>query len=315
VYAVRSDYLESHREEVESFVHGLLQGQEALQSLVKEKASKQKAYQRTIRNAAELLLDSPQAVADTEGLYADAQFVGWKGNVDFFTNPKFPRSLAQLSTEAQGSFQQLGLLSKSQALAQAGWDYEKLKSGLSNVDGKNAGRFDEQKVATVISRRQRQGTLGDGELFSFEIFFKPNQNGFSADLYQESFAKVVEYASTYGGALVTIEGHSDPLGYLRKKKAGQPDVVLGQTKQSAKNLSLSRAVAVRDNIIKFASGNSISLDPSQFAVVGHGISKPKSGVCGTDPCAPKSEKAWRDNMRVEFRVLQIEAEESIFSPL
>jgi ABC-type nitrate/sulfonate/bicarbonate transport system substrate-binding protein len=315
VYAVRSDYLESHREEVESFVHGLLQGQEALQSLVKEKASKQKAYQRTLRNAAELLLDSPQAVVDTEGLYADAQFVGWQGNVDFFSNPKFPRSFERLNNEAQNSFQQLGLLSKSQPLTQAAWDYEKLKSGLSNVDSKKAGRFDEQKVAAVVSRRQRQGTLGDGELFSFEIFFKPNQNGFSADLYQASFEKVVEYASTYGGALITVEGHSDPLGYLRKKKAGQPDVVLGQTKQSAKNLSLSRAVAVRDSIISFASGNSISLDASQFAVVGHGISKPKSGVCGDDPCAPKSEKAWRDNMRVEFRVLQIEAEESIFSPL
>ena len=315
VYAVRSDYLESHREEVESFVQGLLKGQEALQSLVKDKKSKQKAYQHTLRSAAELLLDSPQAVVDTEGLYADAQFVGWQGNVDFFSNPKFPRSFERLNNEAQNSFQQLGLLSKSQPLTQAAWDYEKLKSGLSNVDSKKAGRFDEQKVAAVVSRRQRQGTLGDGELFSFEIFFKPNQNGFSADLYQASFEKVVEYASTYGGALITVEGHSDPLGYLRKKKAGQPDVVLGQTKQSAKNLSLSRAVAVRDSIISFASGNSISLDASQFAVVGHGISKPKSGVCGDDPCAPKSEKAWRDNMRVEFRVLQIEAEESIFSPL
>jgi ABC-type nitrate/sulfonate/bicarbonate transport system substrate-binding protein/outer membrane protein OmpA-like peptidoglycan-associated protein len=315
VYAVRSDYFKSHRKDVESFTHGLLKGQEALQTLFKNKNAKQKAYQRTISNAAELLLDSTQAIGDVEGLYADAEFVGWQGNVDFFSNPNYPRSLDHLSTEIQHSFQQLGLLEKTQALTQAGWDYDALKSGLNITNSKNAGRFQQQQVAAVVSRRQRQGTLGEGELFSFEIFFKPNQNNFSAELYQDSFSKVVEYASTYGGALITIEGHSDPLGYLRKKKAGQPDVVLGQTKQSAKNLSLSRAVAVRDSIIKFASSNSISLDASQFAVVGHGISKPKSGVCGSDPCAPKSEKAWRDNMRVEFRVLQIEAEESIFSPL
>jgi hypothetical protein len=49
--------------------------------------------------------------------------------------------------------------------------------------------------------------------------------------------------------------------------------------------------------------------------VGHGIADPKSGLCGTDPCAPKSEREWRDNMRVEFRVIQVEAEESVFRPL
>ena len=65
--------------------------------------------------------------------------------------------------------------------------------------------------------------MDQGELFSFEIFFQPNQNTFSADLYKEAFSKVIGLSSTYGGALITVEGHSDPMGFLRDKKDGKPD--------------------------------------------------------------------------------------------
>jgi outer membrane protein OmpA-like peptidoglycan-associated protein len=105
------------------------------------------------------------------------------------------------------------------------------------------------------------------------------------------------------------------MGYLRKHKEGAPQVVLGQIKQSAKNLSLGRAQAVRDNIVKYASGKGIALDASQFAAIGHGIASPNSGICGNLPCAPKTEQDWRSNMRVEFRIIQVEAEESVFKPL
>ncbi|MEO7397149.1 MAG: nitrate ABC transporter substrate-binding protein, partial [Ilumatobacteraceae bacterium] len=71
----------------------------------------------------------------------------------------------------------------------------------------------------------------------------------------------------------------------------------------------------RDSIIGYARDKSITLDESQFAVVGHGIAKPKNGTCGEDPCAPKSEREWRDNLRVEFRIIQVEAESSVFKPL
>jgi len=92
-------------------------------------------------------------------------------------------------------------------------------------------------------------------------------------------------------------------------------VILGRVKQSAKNLSLSRAISVRDSIVQHALSADINLDPSQFAVVGHGIAQPKTGMCGTDPCAPKTEREWRDNMRVEFRIIQVEAEDAVFRPL
>jgi outer membrane protein OmpA-like peptidoglycan-associated protein len=105
------------------------------------------------------------------------------------------------------------------------------------------------------------------------------------------------------------------MAYLRAKRDGSPDVVLGRTQQSAKNLSLSRAIAVRDSLIAYAKTQGVSLDPTQFAVVGHGITQPKTGICGSDPCPPKTEADWQSNMRVEFRILQVEAEASAFKPL
>lgn len=315
VYAVRSDYLEQNKAQVQAFVQGLLKAQEQLRDLFNNKDARAADYRALTGKAAEMLLDSPQAVAEVEGLYADCAFVGWQGNVDFFNNPNFPRSADRLTQEAQQAFVGLGLLGAEMALAKANWDFQQMKGGLKATASAPEQRFDQQQVAAVVARKQQQGTLGEGELFSFEIFFQPNQNDFKADLYKDSFDKVIEFASTYGGALITIEGHSDPLGYLRSKKANESEVVLGRVKQSAKNLSLSRSVAVRDSIIGSAKAKGITLDSSQFAVVGHGISQPKSGLCGNDPCPPKSEKDWRDNMRVVFRVMQVEAESSVFSPL
>jgi ABC-type nitrate/sulfonate/bicarbonate transport system substrate-binding protein len=315
VYAVRSDYLNANRAQVERFVNGLMRGAEQLEDLARNKTGKAAAYRASFTAAAKLLLDSESALADAEGLYADAEFVGHPGNVQFLAEAGYPRSLANLNREAQASFAQLGLTQGRATIGDADWDYGKLAQGLANTAETAAPRFDEQQVQAVVTRRQQQGTLDEGELFSFEIFFEPNQNDFTPDLYRDAFARVIDLASTYGGALITVEGHSDPMGYLRDKKAGKPEVVLNRVKQSAKNLSLSRAVAVRNSVMAFAEAQGIGLDASQFAVVGLGLARPRSGMCGEDPCAPKNEREWRDNMRVEFRIIQVEAESSVFRPL
>ncbi len=315
VYAVRTDYLQTHRSEVEKFVHGLMRAEESLRELMKQKSSRAADYQHMISAAADLLLDSPQAIGDAEGLYADCEYVGYRGNVTFFGDPKYPRNLDKLTGEIQDAFVAVGLLSARVSLDHAKWDYDRLKAGLTDVAGVEAPKFDVKEVAKIVARKQQQGTLAEGELFAFEVYFKPNQNTFSADLYGDAFAKVVELASTYGGAVIAVEGHSDPLGYLRKKKEGVSELVLKRTKQAAKNLSLTRANRVRDSVIEFAKSQEITLDPTQFATVGHGVMQPKNGTCGHDPCPPRTEQEWRNNMRVKFRIIQIEAETSAFKPL
>ncbi len=315
VYAVRSDFYQSNRSDVEKFVRSLMQSTEAMQALMQNKANRAADYKTMITAAAKALLDSDQAIADTEGMYADAEFVGFDGNVKFFNNSSNPRRVEVLNQEIQKGLAQLGLVKGDAQFAKADWNFALLQAGLTDTGKKQTEKFDPAKVASVVNKRQQQGALEIGELFKFEVYFAPNQKSFSVDFYQDAFDKVINLASTYGGAVITVEGHSDPMGYLRKQKEGVPQLVLGQIKQSAKNLSMGRAQAVRDNIIKYASGKGIAMDSSQFAVVGHGISAPKSGICGNLPCAPKTEQAWRSNMRVQFRIIQVEAEESVFKPL
>ncbi len=316
VYAVRSDFFNANRKFVADFVAGLMESQIRLKQLVDNKSSRSDEYSKMIRAAAKILLDSDKAVADTEGMYADAEFVSFFANRDFFTNPSFPRRFSKLNTEIQATLISGGILSSAQKLSHAEWDYNKLKKGeIANVDPTKKSRFKKEEVAKVVTRRRQMGALDDGSLFNFELFFKPNQNSFSSSEYADEFKKVIELASTYGGAVITVEGHSDPLGYLKKKKSGASPLVLNRIKQAGKNLSLSRANAVRDSVVKYAKSRGVNLDPNQFAVVGMGIDSPASGRCGSDPCAPKTKQEWLKNMRVQFRIIQVEAEESVFQPL
>jgi len=313
VYAVRSDYFKIHKAGISQLVSSLMKSEEGLAQALKKRSGGE--YKKIMTSAADILLDSPQAISDAEGLYADAEFVGYSGNVEFFTDKNHPRNFKKLNAEIQNSYKAVGITSGVSTLTSAGWSFASLKQGLKNTTSTQVSRFNPEAVASVVTRKQQQGTLKEGELFSFEVYFKPNQNTFDASLYEDAFNRVVNLSKTYGGAVITVEGHSDPMGYLRKKKSGETAIVLGQIKQSAKNLSLGRSQQVRDSLIDYAKRKNINLDSGQFAVIGHGISQPGTGICGQDPCPPKTEQEWLSNMRVEFRIIQVEAESSVFKPL
>ncbi|MBI4964192.1 MAG: ABC transporter substrate-binding protein [Desulfomonile tiedjei] len=315
VYAVRSDYFEKHKDKVQAFVHGLMLGEQQLKALVAAKDKRPADFKNMITAAARILLDSPQAVADAEALYGDCEYVGFQGNVKFFGDPEWPRYFVKVTDEIQSTFVSIGLLNKKVPLEHAKWDFDRFRTGLTGIDTVESPRFKAEEVARVVERRRAMGAMEEGELFSFEIFFKPNQNTFEAEMYAPDFDRVVQLASTYGGAIIIVEGHSDPLGYLTRKKKGATEIELKRVGQAAKNLSLTRALSVRDGIMAYAKGKYISLDPSQFSVVGHGIYQPKNGMCGNEPCAPKTPEEWLSNMRVAFRIIQVEAEKSVFSPL
>ncbi|ETW98937.1 MAG: hypothetical protein ETSY2_41895 [Candidatus Entotheonella gemina] len=135
VYAVRADYLKAHRRKVEQFVHGLMQAEEELRNLVQQRDSRLKKYQQTMTAAAELLVGSPQAVADAEALYADCQYVGYRGNVAFFGDPNHPRNFGNLTREIQDSLVAIGLMRARLPLDHAKWDYGQLKKGLTMWQG------------------------------------------------------------------------------------------------------------------------------------------------------------------------------------
>jgi len=308
VYAVRSDYFKTHRKDVEKFVHSLMLAKQQLKELFKNKENQMEKYRALLGSAAGILLDSSQATGDAAALYGDCEFAGFQGNVKFFGDEKWPRNLNHLTQEIQAAFIAAGLLNQKHDLAQAHWDYDNFRAGLSGIDTVASPRFKKDAVAKVVAKKQALGTLNEGELFSFEINFKPNQKVFSEDIYAAEFNKIVELAATYGGAIIIIEGHSDPHKYNKLEKKGAAPIVLRRTKQAAKNLSMNRALAVRNSIIKNAQKNGVPLDESQFTVIGYGISQPKFPM-------PKNKEQWLSNMRVIFRIIQIEAEESVFEPL
>lgn len=315
VYAVRSDYLEQNRSKVEAFVASLLKAQEQVNTLVTNSQSQKTEYQNLMRASAKILLDADTAVADAEGMYADAQMALFNGNKSFFTHANNARRFDALAKESLLGVKDFGLVSGKESLRAQVWDFARLQGKVGSVKEAAGARFDERATSAVVNKLQQQGRLAEGELYAFEVYFAPNQNAFTAELYKDAFNRVIELASTYGGALITVEGHSDPMQYLKSKKSNESALVLGQIKQSAKNLSYSRAQGVRDAILQYGKSKSMQLDTSQFVVAGQGIAMPKTGICGDDPCAPKDEAEWRSNMRVVFRIIQVEAESSVFKPL
>jgi ABC-type nitrate/sulfonate/bicarbonate transport system substrate-binding protein/outer membrane protein OmpA-like peptidoglycan-associated protein len=310
VYAVRSDYFNQNKRKIQTFVKALMKGEEALDNLLSKKSSRQTEYKKLMTHAADLLLGAPQAVPDVEALLGDCQFVGYNGNVRFFTGKGTTRTMNQLTKEIQGSFISMGLMSNKVTLKSANWDYSQMTQGLSNISLKPKPvqkKFDVRKVEKKISVEPTTWAE-EGTLFQVEINFAPNQSVFSESQYQGDFNKAVSIAQTYGGSLIIIEGHSDPLGIAKAKQARRPAVEINQMEQQAKNLSLSRSRAVRTSFLNYCKKRGLTLDESQFVAVGMGIANPKFNP-------PRTEQEWKANRRVVFRIKQVEAELTEFSPL
>ena len=308
LYVVRSDYFKANRASVEAMVHGLMLAEQELSNVMKNKQSDLQTFKTVMSASAGILLDDKDALADTEGLYLDCQYVGYRGNVKYFGDENWPRNHDRINAEIQKAYIPFGIMGSTVAVAHAKWDYNNLRAGLIGIDDVEAPRFKAEILQRVVAKKQALGTLDEGELFATEIYFQPNQNAFSADTYADDFKRVVDLAAAYGGAVILVEGHSDPMGYLRKQKEGAQQVVLRRIKQAAKNLSVSRSIKVRDAVITYAMAQGISIDKSQFTTIGMGIDSPKHGT-------PGSREQWLENMRVRFSIIQIEAEESAFVPL
>lgn len=82
---------------------------------------------------------------------------------------------------------------------------------------------------------------------------------------------------------------------------GVPDHNARETMQAALNLSLKRAEAVRESIVKYTQGKGIQFDKSQIQPTGVGIREPFIAK-------PSNMDEAAKNMRVEFRLLRVTAE-------
>ncbi|MCP4215402.1 MAG: hypothetical protein GY765_12140 [bacterium] len=217
--------------------------------------------------------------------------------------------MKQLTKEIQDSFLKMGLMKSKVKLTSYGWVQEKVAQKVATKvrPKKKKKKFDVKKIQQKISV-EPTAWAEEGTLFQVEITFKPNQSVFTESQYAGDFRKALEISQTYGGSLIIIEGHSDPLGILKARQKGKPKVEISQMEQQAKNLSLSRSRAVRKSFLDYCKKNGISVDESQFVAVGMGIRTPKFSP-------PRTKEEWNANRRVVFRIKQVEAELSEFTPL
>lgn len=327
VYAVRSDYLESNRYNVEQFVNAMLASQEGFRELLANKARRQTEYSQLLSKAADVLFSSPLATGDVEAMIPDCEFVGFDGNVDFFTGRGTTRNLDNINRELQVSFKAMGLLASSADLPNPGLNYATVAKGLkyaSPVTGAATApaqpakkMFDEQKVAKAVERRiaaEPTKWEEEGTLFIVEFKFDPNQSTFEEAKYADDFRKALEISQTYGGSLIAVEGHADPLGVREARKAASQSqspadiAYANQIEQQAKNLSLTRAEEARRCYITYCKKHGFTIDESRFVAVGMGIKTPKFNP-------PRTEDEWKQNRRVVFRIKQVEAELSEFTPI
>jgi len=254
-------------------------------------------------------------------LYRDAETIGVKGNQAFYEDTNNPRRFEAVMGQAQTALKGLGLIGKLHAIylpkeLVPSWSVENLAKGVIHPD-RASPSFNAAAVNQVVTAKQAQGTLDDSTLFEFEIRFQPNQRDFPADLYSKDFERVVDLSSTYAGAVMVIEGHSDPLGYLKARRDRVDEVALQRQVRAALNLSIERANEVRDSLITYADDEGVQLDPAQFETVGMGFREPRTGLenDGVTPRAPQTKADWLSNMRVVFRLIAVEAEADQFTLL
>ena len=328
VIAVRQDFFNANREYVQKFVHALMLSNDKVQSILKNQNDPE--FVNTATAGAMLLLGASDStnLNDFLGMYHDAQMIGLRDNIKFFADEKYPRNFVSISSEIQDSYVSFGIINQKHDIISAQLDYNLLKVGIKNMDGVQIPSFAAATVAKVMSNSNRE--------FQFEILFSEDQTSFPADQYGKSFDRVIELISTYGGAVMTIEGHTDPTNYMvtnrrigimtnklltpaEQKVLDDQKLLFRSLPLASRNLSLSRALEVRNAIIRYASTKGVKLEEGQFVTIGRGIENPATGNCGTMPCFPVNSKSEYDNWvtrdapknrRVVFGIAIIAAESS-----
>lgn len=288
----------------------------------------------------------PTLEEDAHGLISDCRFVGQPGNVAFFDDPKNQNGFKAFAGASANLAVTRGLATKHVELLSPNFDYKALAAtgGLTKTEVTKGNRFNAEAVQQELESFT-QGALDDRTVYSFSIPFSPNQMVFPIREIQDDLEKAVKMSSKFGNAVVALRAHSDPSktlielvkagmakGILRRSGGpgnwrytlngrpldigstadvvrlieagafdGVPDHNPREVMQAALNLSRRRAEAVREAAIKYANQQGIALDISQFQPIGIGIREPFIPK-------PRNFDEAMQNMRVEFRLIRVDAE-------
>lgn len=348
VYAVRKDWFDANKDTVKKFVAGYLKAAEDVVAMRKEYETSQQmspTYRKLLTQSQQIFGQEviPSIEVDGHGLLLDCTFVGLPGQIAFFNDKGNLNGFDAKVRSALDMATSWGYATKRLGFEPPGFDFQEIAklAGVKYVEPQMTERF----ADAAESMDQFFGAnLDSNTIVSFTISFEPNQNDFSADRYGAEFTRALQAASTFGNARVVIRGHSDPTKTLVDMlKSGMQKGVIKQTgtqgnykyflngqpldleqvqklqalieqgvfsgsspdpavtMQAALNLSKKRAEAVRDALAAFATSQGTKMDPSQMTPVGAGISDPVIAK-------PANLNEAKQNMRVEFRIVKVEAE-------
>ncbi len=349
VYVCRKDFYDANKELVTKFAAAYLKGCEEVIELKKQhEASPSQAYKNLLQMTQDIYGKTTIPVLDdAHGLLADCTFVGYPGNVAFFTERGNLHGYEAFHKAALDLAVGRGYAKDRFGLFPSGLDYKSplFLSYLTRTTVERQDRFRAEVVREEIEQLSAGGGLDDRTILSFTINFEPNQTAFSAEQYGAEFKRVVETADKFGNAVIAIRGHSDPTktlldlvkagmakGALKRSGSsgnyvyslngrpldlsststlvnlietgtfdGVPDINPRETMQSALNLSRSRADQVRDSVVAYAKAQGLMLDKTQIQPVGVGVREPFIAK-------PANMDEAKQNMRVEFRILRVQAE-------
>jgi len=349
VYVCRKDFYDANKELVTKFVSAYLKGCEEILDLKKQhETSPSAAFKNLLQMTQDIYGKTTiPTLDDAGGLLADCTFVGYPGNVAFFTEQGNLHGFEAFHKSALDLAVGRGYAKDRFGLFPSGLDYKSptFLSYLTKTTAERGERFRAEAVREEIEALSAGGGLDDRTILSFTINFEPNQTAFGVEQYGAEFKRVVETADKFGNAVIAIRGHSDPTktlldlvkagiakGVLKRSGTsgnysyslngrpldlsstaslislieggafdGVPEVNPRETMQSALNLSRSRADQVRDSVVAFAKAQGLALDKTQIQPVGVGVREPFIAK-------PANMDEAKQNMRVEFRILRVQAE-------
>ena len=288
----------------------------------------------------------PTLEEDAHGLISDCRFVGQPGNIAFFDDPKNANGFKAFSESSANLAVSRGFATARTLLLPPGFDYKALATtgALTMTQGKSGDRFDAEAVRKEVESFNK-GALDERTVYSFSIPFEPNQLNFPIREIEADLKKAITTANKFGNAVFALRAHSDPSKTLMElvragvkkgilKRSGGPgnwrytlngrpldigstnnvvrlieagafDGVAGhnprEVMQAALNLSRRRAESVLQSTIKYAEQEGLPLDKSQFQPIGVGIREPFIPK-------PRNYEEALQNMRVEFRLIRVDAE-------
>lgn len=277
---------------------------------------------------------------DAHGLMCDCNIVGLPGNMEFFDDAGNPNGFIAKQKVALDVANTLGVATGRYGFERTSSDWQKIAqlAGLpyalpSFTGGRIQGEIehftddlDKNTILTFTIKFQPNQTDFSADTYGaeFERVVRTASTAGNAVFAVRGHADVTAVIKSFLRAgkekgIITVTGSTGNYRYFLR---GQP-LDLSQTNtlldeirngnfvgasedpnevmQAAVNLSLARAQAVKEAIVKYAKASGLNLDASQIRPQGIGVREPVIA-------RPTNITEAKENMRVEFRLVKVPAE-------